>query len=153
LIAPIRSRMEGLGQRLAHLKQPTSARAVEDLIARTRSTEADARTWRQIDAVLATPLPRAKDRPALWAAGRDLERRLREPILGTEPDEADRRASGPAAGPGEATRTPSTAAASRRAARSIALLHLAGLNSRRLDDLEKGHMRVEGGADWPELGQ
>jgi hypothetical protein len=153
LVAPIRSRMEDLERRLGPLRKATSAVAVKDLVALAQSVQADATTWRQIDAALATPLLAAKDRAALWAAGRDLERRLLELVLGSEPDAADRRDTGRRSDEGDQGRSLASEA-TQRAARSIAMLRLAGQDPKLLERLEEDRVRVERtGADWAELGE
>ncbi len=152
LVAPIRSRMEDVERRLGPLRQATSAAAVKDLVALARSVQADATTWRRIDTVLATPLLAAKDRAALWAAGRDLERRLVERVLGSEPDAADRRDLGRPSEDEDPVRSLAVEAA-RRAARSLAMLRLAGQDPGQLERLEADRVRVErAGADWAKLG-
>ncbi len=155
-VAPIRSGLEVLEQRLGVLRQPTSTPALKDLIAQVESMRADAQTWRQLDAALATPFVAAKDRAAVWTAARDLERRLLEPILSSEPEDTDRQlaASQPTAEP-RGQRDSVAKEAARRAGVSIGMLSLAGgADPGRLAELEKLREEVSRGTmDWPKLGQ
>ncbi len=149
IVATIRDRAEDLGRRLAPFTGAASPASVAGLIARARSTQGDGLTWRRIDTLLATPWPSAADRAALWAAGRDLERRLIEPILAGEPDADDRRDSSASSSPDRPLAVPEPAEeAASRAARSIALLRLAGQDPGPLAALEAARERLErDGAD------
>ena len=154
LVAPIRDRMDDLERRLGPFEAMSSSGAVADLIAQAHPTQGDAATWRRIDNLLAMPWPAAKDRAALWAAGRDLERRLLEPILASEPEAADRRDSAAISGPDEPGASLPAEEAARRAARSIAMLRMAGQDPERLAALESERERVRRtGADWAKLGE
>jgi hypothetical protein len=154
-VAPIRSRMQILEQQLGALRRPFLAPALKDLIAQVESLQADAQTWRQLDAALATPFLTAKDRAAVWTAARVLERRLVEPTLSSEPEDSDRQVAAAPPAFDERGQPESLAKqAARRARHSIGLLGLAGQDPGRLEDLEKGREQVARGTmDWPKLGQ
>jgi len=154
-VAPVRSRMQVLEQALGALRQATSSLAMKNLIAQVPSKEADAQTGRQLDAALATPLLAAKDRTAVWTAARDLDRRLLEATLSTEPEGTYRENAGPRPAAGELGQRQSLVKeAARRAGVSIALLRLAGQAPERLTALEETREQVaQGAADWPKLGQ
>ena len=155
-VAPIRTGMEVLEQRVSVLRQPTSTPALKDLIAQVESMRADAQTWRQLDAALATPLVTAKDRVAVWTATRDLERRLLEPILSSEPEDTDRQlAASQRTTEPRGQRDSVIKEAVRRAGVSIGFLRLSGgADSGQLAELEKDRDKVSRGEmDWPKLGQ
>jgi hypothetical protein len=155
VVAPIRSRAQVLEQRLGAMRKPTLAAELKNLMAQVESMQADAQTWRLLDDALATPFLVAKDRAAIWSATRLLERRLLEPTLSTEPDDADRlvTASVPASGDSR-ERDSLVKEATRRTSLATGLLRLAGLDPGRVAGLEKDRERVTGGTmDWPELGQ
>jgi hypothetical protein len=153
-VEPIRHEGDALGRRLQALRDPASAGTVAGLVLRSRADPPEVATWREIDALLSTPFPRAKDREPLWSAGRDLESRLLRAVLATEPDEADRQSS---RAPREGRETfvrRARAEAAVRAGRSIRLLRMAGQDEKDLAAPDQLRGRVAlGEVDWPGLGR
>jgi hypothetical protein len=116
---------------LRNLLRPFQHDRVEALVqqCRSESVAPEAALASQIDALLTTPFVAAGDRPALWAAGRRLDRRLQEVPMRSDSDAAA------AAGRSEAPRD----RARRRFERMAEFLHLAGdeKNARRLSEFRE----------------
>src|SRR5262249_55784683 len=107
--------------------------------------------FREIDAVLATPLLKADDRAALWKAGRELGRRLNEETAQLDRDEDERREATPAPADADTARLEQQGyeAASRRARAAVALLQLGGLPAAQVQALEDARARAAAAKDRP----
>jgi hypothetical protein len=67
--------------RLEELEGPFTPEARERLVTAARRDSATARDWRDLDALLATPLVSGADRPGLWKTARELDSRLQDELL------------------------------------------------------------------------
>lgn len=130
-IEAIRQRAALVRTRAEELEQPFQASSLKRLVARSRRSDATGDTYRQIRAVLSTPLPRASQRILLWEAGRRLSRRLHQRVVAR--DELERR-NGTMTAYTDSVESGSPCdqcrrAVRRRAERSVALLKLGGVAS------------------------
>jgi hypothetical protein len=92
----VRGRSDPLREFLSRQGQPFEAGALEKKIRASEPPGAGPAAAQEIDRLLHTPLPRAAQRAALWAAGRRLARHLHEETL--QQDQRDDQQGKPAAG-------------------------------------------------------
>jgi hypothetical protein len=151
----IRRLTEDLRAKAEELRQPLTTPNLKRLLARSRRSEATGEVYREIQAVLATPLPSTSQRIVLWEAGRELSRRLHRDIAAR--DESDQQLNRPTNYTSQVELDSATAAKSRRAVRraeqSVALLELAGLDATRCRRLLSGRAEDQPTGDAPQANQ
>ncbi len=142
----LRQKANALRDRLAEIRQAIDARTA-GLTHNGPRDEPEALTCSAIDALLSTPFPLAEERPALWSARHRLSRRLAGESLKLDQSAAWTAAADDPDSDDESEVTLS-AAASRRARRSIDLLSLGGLNVSTLDVALGQASATDTDADW-----
>jgi hypothetical protein len=135
----IQEKTDALKDLLTQLRQPFAAEQLSGLVRRSKLPRPDPEVLFEIDALLATPLPAADQRFALWQAGYDLRQRLHQQTVRLDHDEDEAQQKT------EASEIPAPATAvlselqraDRRAAAALALLEVAGLPTKQLETLHE----------------
>lgn len=134
LIEDVRIKAESLRGTMRQLKQMHAADVVDDLLARSKAPDADVQTYHALMAQWSVPFQPPETRVKIWNTLNALGGKLAEIIL-----EDDTVHATSAQAPDDDARDLQDARtiATRRAARSLALLRLAGLDGVHLDKLEQ----------------
>ncbi len=142
----LRMRTDLLDRSLGDLRRPFQRTNVDRLLRDSQSETnlSPAGTWREINALLVTPLLTAKDRDDLWKAARKLSRQLCEQTLklDEEDDRKQQRTAASTAYDRERLERAEWERAERRAQLSIALLKLGGLAPAEIDRLEAARQQA-----------